>query len=478
MTVTDRPVTETEVLIAEARERARRRRRWSAALVSLVVLGAVGVRWGTSGDGTGSTLPATRPAPHRPRRPARPVVNPAVLRGRGTLAFISRGSLWLTSAASGLRELLPATQHPSHPVFSADGRWLEVTTAAAGQHVWVARDDGRRLHELPWRSVSVDGWSPRGHTLAVGVWSGRDASALTLVTPANSDQRRIARVRGDYGAVWSPDGRSLAVSAINQPAGRTTIRTYPVKGGAPTTWFSAGSRHGRLDGMNSLRLQPAGWWTGQGIGFWVYGDGAVSNNDQSPLYVLAQPGAPPRLLGSTLTNRAAPSVTGSRSGRLAIVAETRRQGFGRLVWQDKNVAVCPPQAAPCHAITTARRSVTLDPAWSPNGRSLAYIEAPARNSTEFPQHVVRHWYAAHRLIIYNAATGTHHAVRNSNGVTAPRWSSVGHDLLYEANDALWLLRPGAREPRRIVTPLYPRASWPAYYGQIDWIGQYAWSDAA
>lgn len=475
MTVTDRPAAEAEVLIAEARGRARRRRRWLAALAVLAVLGGAAGYWGASRGGSGPTVPKATPTPPVAHHEVRPVVDPAALSGHGTVAFVSRGALWLTGAAvGGLRELLPASQRPSKPAFSADGRWLVAITGENGQWLWLARADGQDLHRLPWRFASVDGWSPHGHTLAVEVPSGRDANTLTLITPGKG-QRAIARVHGDYGAVWSPGGHSLAVAAINQPTGRTTIRTYPASGRQPTTWFSVNNRRGRLGGIDELRLQPAGWWAGQGIGFWAYGDGMVSATDQAPLYLLQRPGSAPVLLGNTLTGGTATAVTGSRAGDLAIVAETRRQGLGRLIWQYKKVEVCPRQAANCTAIASPSRSVTLDPTWSPDGHTLAYIQAPQRNSPAFPQRIVHRWYAAHRLVLYNARTGARHVVPHSAGATAPQWSASGHDLLYEANDGLWIRHRGATSPQRVATPLYPPGGWPSYYGQIDWIGQYAWS---
>jgi hypothetical protein len=474
VTVIEREAADAGVLIAAARARRRRRRGWLALLVVLAALAATGGYLASSAGGTGAGHPATAPPPRSGHQQTRPVVNPAALRGHGTVAFISRGALWLFGdGVVGLRELLPAAQRPNHPVFSADGRWLAVTTGRDGQYIWVARADGSDLHRLPWRFASVDGWRPSGHTLALDIAGRGDASSLTLLTPGRGT-RVIARVHGEYGAVWSPGGQSLAVAATDQPKGRTTIRTYPATGGHATTWYSVDDRHGRLDGMNQLRLIPAGWWTKQGIGFWILGDGMTMATDQTPLFLLPAPGDTPRLLGSTLIGVTAPAVAGSRSGYLAIVAETRRQGFGRLIWQGKSVEVCRSPVTECTPVTAPHGTVTLDPTWSPDGHTLAYVQAPQRSSPGFPQHVIHRWYASHRLHTYNAVTGARKAVPHSAGASAPRWSSDGRDLLYVAGNGLWLLRPGAG-PERIAAPFYPAHDWPAYYGQIDWIGQYAWS---
>lgn len=472
MTTIDVRPPDSDILITEARRRARRRRLWSLFLV-LALVAAAGGYWAFARGGSGPTKPAPSPSvAARHDSTPRPIVDTAALRGQGSLAFVSRGALWLASSRGGVRKLLPAARHPVHPMFSANGRWLAVATGHENR-VWLARADGRDLHRLPAHGVSLDGWSPHGHTLAIDVRAAGAKTALTLVTPGQG-QRLLARVAGDYGAVWSPSGHALAVAAIDQPAGQTSVRVYPRTGGHPTTWFTANNRHGRLNGMDELRLQPAGWWPGQGIGFWVYGNGMVSATDQTPLDVVRHPGAAPTLVANTLTGGTATAATASRDGDLAVVAQTARHGLGRLIWQDKRISVCPPRGATCSEVPAPGHTVTLDPAWSPDGHTLAYVVAPSRASPGFPQGVVHHWYAEHRLETYNAVTGVSRVVPHSAGATAPQWSADGRDLLYESHNGLWLSH-GSSPPTRIAAPLFANGRWPAYYGQVDWVGQYAWS---
>jgi WD40 repeat protein len=146
---------------------------------------------------------------------------------------------------------------------------------------------------------------------------------------------------------------------------------------------------------------------------------------------------------------------------------------GRLIWQDRRVQVCGRAAAACAAVPSPPGTVTLDPAWSPDGTTLALIQAPARASPGFPQPVVARWYGTHQLWLYHPAT---HSVRrlNARGAAVPAWSADGNSLLYAARDGIWLLPSLTGRPVRIATPLFRPGHWPAYYGQVSWAAQFAW----
>jgi hypothetical protein len=191
------------------------------------------------------------------------------------------------------------------------------------------------------------------------------------------------------------------------------------------------------------------------------------------LSVIRSPGAHPRPLGATLTGGGLDQVAAAPNGWLAIVAESPGPGLGRLIWQGRRIAVCGPAAATCTAAPSPPGTVTLDPAWSPGGATLAFARAPARASPNFPQPVVARWYGAHQLWLYHPAT---HAVSrlDAPGATVPAWSANGNSLLYAARDGIWLLPRTGGQPTRIATPLFRPGNWPTYYGQVSWATQFAW----
>jgi dipeptidyl aminopeptidase/acylaminoacyl peptidase len=440
---------------------------------------------------------ATAPASVSPEPVDLPSVDAKALHGRGSVAFISSGALWLLDSSTGeLDKVMPARDDPSSPSFSADGRWLAFTAHAPkhAQRLWLVRRDDSGLSNLHEPDLDFDGWAPTGHRLAVDFDSPRhDVSAVSVLSPGRP-VHTVAQIVGLTGVVWSPDGGQLAVAsddgvapvanrsirppAADNPRGRTSLLGFPVDGGQPTVWFQTNDRHGALLGMNELRLTPIGWWTGQGIAFWVNGNGAVLNADQSPIEEIREPGATPVALGSSLSNREQPSVVAAPDGQVAIVDETRREGFGRLIWQDKRVEVCAPGASECRRVPSPAHTVTLDPSWSTSGRRLAYVVAPSSASPAFPQRVVHGWYAAHRLAMYDAQTGAVRQIRGSAGASVPTWSRDGRLLMYAARNGIWVLGVGTDKPVRVVAPLFGGDVLPAYYGEVDWIGQFAWSAAA
>jgi hypothetical protein len=269
---------------------------------------------------------------------------------------------------------------------------------------------------------------------------------------------------GVGSAVWSPDGRSLAVSLGSASAG--TLASYPVTGGRATTWLRLSAR----GGMNYL-IDPAGWWPHQGIGYWAVGDCDSCNADGDPFYVISSPGARPDRLGSTLADSGLDQVAAAADGQLAIVAET--PGGWRLIWQDRAVKICGPVRDACAGVPAPASTVSLDPAWSPSGSTLALVRAPYRASPGFPQKVVAAWYDAHQLWLYDLADGSLREL-SASGASVPAWSADGKSLLYVARNAIWLLPQLSGQPVQITGPLFPLDDWPSYYGQIHWVSQFAW----
>jgi WD40-like Beta Propeller Repeat len=455
-------VADPEVVIRQARARQRRRRR--TATVMAAALAAGGALYlavsGPSGPKPGQQRPARTSG-------AVPSVNAAAFAGHGELAFVSRGALWvLDGATRTLRITAAPDMRPSNPVFSADGRWLAFVAirpnpsvpAAMASTVWLAHGDGSGVHQIGPR-LGLIGWSPAADVLAVTA-----GNSIRLISPSGA-ARTLVRAAGIGSAAWAPGGSALAVATGSAAA--STLASYPVAGGRPTTWLHLRAR----SGMNYL-IDPAGWWPRQGIGFWALTTSPSLNADQDPFYVIPAPGAHPRLLGNTLTGSGLDQVAGAPRRRLAIVAEVPGTGIGRLIWQGRRIEVCQPAAA-CAAIPSPPHTVTLDPAWSPDGATLAFVQAPTRASPGFPQPAVARWYNAHQLWVYHPAA---HLLRrlDARGATVPAWSADGNSLLYAARDGIWLLPQITGRPVRIATPLFQPGNWPTYYGQVSWAAQFAW----
>ncbi len=429
----------------------------------------------------------------RPPAAHGPVVNKRAFSGHGQLAFVSRGTLWaLNGSTRALRKVSTPGLVPHDPSFSPDGRWLafvaskEVTSDYGGDVVasvlssslWIARADGTGAHAV--RDIAFNaayGWSPHADLFAVAVGKATtvpfgSATGVDLVEPTGSIRQLVGGTHVT-SAVWSPDGSALAVSTQSGLSGPTiwrgTLTTYPVDGGSSTVWES----------LVGSYIVPAGWWPVWGIGYTTVGVGAVPGGsataDGSPFYTLARPGAAPRSLGMTLQNESTGTPSGTSSGWLAFV--TASGGIGRSIWQGKQVMVCSPITTACSPVSHPTNTVTLDPIWSPNGTSLAYVQGPALQNVGFLQPTVADWYNAHELYLFDPTTGSVHLSSQSKGATVPLWSADGSGLLFVSNNGLWLNAAFGRPPVEIAHPLFAPDMWPTFYGQVSFSAQFSWSSA-
>lgn len=474
----ERPRADLDLLVREARARQRRRRlRLLAAVLAAAAAG--GIVYGSTGRGG----PGASGVEAIPRGP---VVDVGAFAGQGRLAFVSRGTLWLLDGERGtLRRL--ARPHdgfrPAAPSFSSDGKWLAYleTSPSSGDdysQLWIARSDGSDPHRIHGLQVaSLDGWSPTGDVLAVEAGPEHTKAnqpcpcytptTLRLVSPGGT-VRTEARAAWIYGAAWSPDGKQIAVAEITYPISKLVV--YPAAGGAGATRFSIHGAHERLNGMSEILFQVAGWWRQLGIGFWVFGDGAIRNLDGTPLDVVRAARARPRLLGQILSDGQTDALAANANGEVAIVTD---HGGGRAAWQDKVVELCGARS--CRPLPHAPGAVTVDPSWSADGKTLAYAQAPNIRGGPWSQKRIAAWFAAHRLLLYDTVTRGVRSLPAADGATAVNWSRNGRSLLYVGDDALWLLPTLAGRPIRIATPLYPPHDWPQYFAEIAWSGQFAWS---
>lgn len=414
-----------------------------------------------------------------------PSVDVRAFLGQGRLAFVSAERLWLLDGVTGKLIELPSVSDlaPEGPMFSSDGRWLTYMEVdpeqAEPSQVWIARSDGTDAHPLRRLvdPVSVIGWSPTSDVIAVIGGPERhrqpcpcnSPTTLTLVTPMGAT-RLLASSPDIYHAAWGPKGRSIALASITLRVSQ--LVTYSAAGGQRTVWLSLG-HHRRLDGMNDILIDTAGWWPGLGIGFWVFGDGSVRNPDETPLDLVPAPGRTPRLLGQTLSDPDTTDIASASSdGQLAIVNDL---GLGRVEWAGKQVKLCSATATVCRAIVSTPGKVTVDPVWSPDGQTLLFAQAPSVQTGPWSQARVAAWYAARRLELYTPATHSLEPLPAADGAAAPVWSADGTGLVYVREDALWLLPTLGDRPVRIAGPLFPPDDWPQYYAQINWSAQFAWS---
>ncbi len=439
---------------------------------------------------------------------AGPTVDARAFTHEGDLAFISRGTLWVLDGSSGrLRKVtVPLGLVPESPAFSSDGRWLSYLAGSGSAAVsswntgqlWLAHANGSDAHEVGWlRDPNVIGWSPRADELAVtdqgtvrtpyGGTVERQTSAW-LLTPGGP-RRKVTSAYEIDGGVWSPDGAALAIAS---DSGYTdgnarwvaSLVAYPVAGGKPTLWLALPSTSvlwrsaDRQAPANQELFLPAGWWPRWGIGFWTANsagnDPSVRKGAGLTLWHLGAPRHTPELLGDTLTDGAVSPIVASATGELAIANDSGAEP----IWQGLQVERCGPGTPRCVPVAQPHGTVSLDPAWSPNGSTLAYLVGSnlgSAGNAGFAQRAVARFYDTLQLRLYAATTGVSRTVPAARGAVVPIWARSGHSLMFVADDGLWLWKNLKGAPKEIAGPLLHPNNWNPFFAQIDWTDQFAWS---
>ncbi|HUC13485.1 MAG TPA: hypothetical protein VMS00_03445 [Acidimicrobiales bacterium] len=440
---------------------SKRKRYWLGPRA--VALVALGLSLGTITSAVASDAQAVLAVP------ARPSIDRGAFAHYGHLAFISEGALWVLDGASGRLTLLATSnQQPSDGQFSPDGRWL-IYSVGSGK-VWLARSDGSSPRAVA--RAGRDGWLPNGELLAGrAVWQVSGSGSLT----------RVGELPNDLVA-WSPgwdrfafESDSLVISHTKPSTGTDRLQVSSSLTGTRTTWYESKVSFANFSGaqgnfLDRIVVLP----NKQGLLFTLDPDLSSSlAADGLGLYEVRAPGGPATNLGVTVGD----TVTVGADGAFAFT-----NGPDRYAWLTKSVVACSSATAKvgdstpdCSPIRSLHGELSFDPALSPNGHVLAFVEAPSNSATNFFQATVQRWYASHSLWVLRAASSSPVEVKDANGASAPVWSADGKSLMYVADDALWLLPSVSSRPVRIASPLFQRNDWPSYFGQVDWSGQFTWS---
>ena len=448
---------EAEALFEEARVRTHRRRRRRALTGAFLVAAAVAAYAASATDGSGSIAETA----------TTPFADVRAFAHHGELAFVSRGRLWVLDGQRGrLTAVSRQSQTASNPQFSPNGRWLTYTVGTS--RLWVARADGTAPKPVGSGGYGYaygrGDWLPDGRLVATNyLWrvsapgalvrAGAAPAALAAWAPDGTGYAfNTERLTSSHGAAWTRIQRLSISSSLNGP--RRALVTMPLS-------FTprSGLNGGLFDGVEVLPHR-------EGVLFTLDPGGSASVPADGLDLLDAAPGLRPKDLGATL---GIPLTLGS-PGRFAITS-----GGNRYAWQTKHVEICAGAAVLCSPVSTPPGVLSLDPAFSPAGGTLAFVEAPSRNAGDIGQASVHRWYATHSLWVLRAGSMRPARIAGSAGAAAPVWSADGSSLLYVANDSLWLLPTLSSKPVRVTSPLFEANVWPGYYGEVGWSSQFAWS---
>jgi DNA-binding CsgD family transcriptional regulator len=432
----------------------------------------------------------------------------------GRVAYIADGDLWVKDLPDGAPRQLTADGGIMSPQWSPSGDWIlfQRTPTAASPPTstdfgpWVIRADGTGVRKLDGQAA----WSPVEDTLAlIAPGDPLDLSNSVLVTErADGSQRRVLLPRLSGGGAldrrmlpaWSPDGAWIAFEEQ--------------RGGGSPGFSYVGARAVRVDGteeheLAAATLGPDGaaadgsamtllWNTITGGGAAVMSQ-LIQALGGTPTPAVVG-GLPTGLLIRYSTTAASAGIprlpyrdwlTLSPDARmLAFVAgvdaipQPRALGgsYPPIDGQDQKALTLFDLATGTTRTLTAPDTVAVSPAWSPDGRTIAYVARP--DTGPVPADDPSGGAVAEqprRLWTVGADGAGAHAIATAGADCRqehPLWSGDGSRLLFAclagdgASASLWLVSATGGVAERVIAGVSPDALagvlLKGYSGHIDW----------
>jgi Tol biopolymer transport system component len=386
----------------------------TALLLSAALLPARGSRRAVAGEPTAAT----------------PQVNAAAFAGLGKLVFVQNGILYALDGTSETLTVIDASGAAASPAWSPDGEWLAYLALAGPLshegRLSLARADGtlvQAVDDLPGPVLQF-AWSPREDVLAATLGgTAQTPRGIWLVAPS-VPSLELVNGRVDEAA-WSPDGTQISFVSrrhFGEAGPGDQLETVASDGGAPLVRYTAPSQPDT--GIENLG------WTSDGTRLLFALDPYHSASllaDGANLFSLPPGGGPPLSLTTALLYADWRSF--SPDGRsLALVA-----GSSREVYTGKAVSICDLTGGGCAPLPKPAGTVTVDPAWSPDGTRIAEVQVPDIGHVGgFGSDAERDaWLNAHALVVVQPdGTRPLQLSPPNEAAGSPRWSRDGGTILY------------------------------------------------
>ena len=368
----------------------------------------------------------------------------------GQVAYIAGGDVWVLESPDGTPHCLTKSHNCREPRWSPSRDWLSYRS---GTQLRVMRRDGTAAKRL--LAGSPEGqiaWSPGSDVIAaitgkgIALVSADSGSAVSVVAP------------GADSLAWSPDGKYLAYNTAKPGAQRDGKLNILATGGPARTLFFE----------RMVNLIPARWApNGRELLFWKDPDFSASiMADGLDLYRIPIDGGKPKeTKANTLVHPDMLQFSPDGS-ELALV-----DGGGRETWREKRLAVLQMTTGRLLHLTALDR-IALCPAWSPDGKWIAFVSAPAAPDGLGAVDARRVSVEQRRIWLIHPDGSDGHRLKSDPGYREeyPHWTRDGARLLFQRVDSagkasIWLTGTDGRPPVRIASGIEPPSD---YYGYTAW----------
>jgi TolB protein len=341
----------------------------------------------------------------------------AIERPAGRAVFVSDSRLFVLGPSSSDPVPLDVTGPAGNPTWSRDTNWIAYRQIARPDHpesIHIVRPDGTGDRTVFTGAAHAFSWSPVDDLLAIAPdW--KSGAGLLIAFPNGVSRNLLPRARV-VSYTWARSGGALAASLDGQ------VLRVDLAGTRSLLWRSP----------EGQQVMLGGWWPrDRGVLFWMLPPGDdISRVDGVPLLALS--------LGGPAPAQPKPLVTTLRYHRWLAWSPNGEQlltvaGDGHEPWSNKQLALCQPAAGTCVELPQPANTVSLDPAWSPDGSRIAFVRAAAKG-TDDAGRTFAHWFDTRQLWVANAdGTDARQVAVAAPGVVQPSWSADGDTIRYSTS---------------------------------------------
>lgn len=399
-----------------------------------------------------------------------PDANPEVFQGLGSLAFTKDGLLYHLNGETGeIRQLSESGQAVS-PKWSHDGRWVAYVRVNDPESqtgsLWVVKHDGTQAHQLQGLPDGIGGddfaWSPTEDILAVRV-----AGEGLWLAYVDEEPQALVELKDYFGFAWSPDGQYIAynlATGSGEGAGDGTEA-----GDALVTVEVATGEITSLVSFPGQGVEVAEWWPdGQGILFWL-----------NPVFHSASTQADGlQLCSLNLADGSVKELTWALAYHewLSFGPENELllvNGIDRALYHEKQLAIANTREGSIYHIDNLPGQVSLDPAFSPDGRQIAFVAADADEKLFYEE--PEKWQQSRTLWVMKAdGSDARQLTAAGQGIFQPRWSPDGSHILYVRDNSLWVVDAEGQNQQKVCGPFSTGNQETGFYGHRTFDRYFAW----